>query len=231
MKDWIDYYDSDHTIYVNRRHRDVHFAELGRAIAALIPRRDAVVLDYACGEALGASAIAGACAHLILAEPAAGVRERLRERFAAETRIRVCSLDDLAAEPAGRVDLIVMNSVAQYMTDAQLEAAFATARRLLKPDGSLIVGDIISPDTGPLTDAAALLGFAAGNGFLAAALAGLVRTALSDYRKLRSQIGLRRYSDAQIIARLKAAGLEAVRCPRNLGHNPWRTTFKATPVP
>jgi ubiquinone/menaquinone biosynthesis C-methylase UbiE len=231
MKDWIDYYDSDHTIYANRRHRDVHFAQLALAIVALIPHPDAVVLDYACGEALGASEIARACGHLILAEPAAGVRQRLQQRFAADPGIRVCDLADLAAEPAGSVDLIVMNSVAQYMTDAQLEAAFATARRLLKPGGHLVVGDIISPDSGPLTDAAALLGFAARNGFLVAAFAGLMRTALSDYRKLRSQIGLRRYSAPEMIAKLEAAGLKAARSPRNLGHNPWRATFEATPGP
>jgi hypothetical protein len=30
MDDWIDYYDSTHTIYASKRHRDVHFEVIAR---------------------------------------------------------------------------------------------------------------------------------------------------------------------------------------------------------
>ncbi len=52
MHDWIDYYDSTHTIYVSKTHRDAHFRVIAEAIAGFIPSKDAVVLDYSCGEAL-----------------------------------------------------------------------------------------------------------------------------------------------------------------------------------
>ena len=45
MNDWIDYYDSTHTIYANRLHRDVHFEDIARHIIGYIPSREAVVLD------------------------------------------------------------------------------------------------------------------------------------------------------------------------------------------
>src|SRR5690606_6181643 len=70
MDDWIDYYDSTHTIYVSRRHRDVHFETIAADIIGYIPSPDATVLDYACGEALSAPEVASACGKLILAEPA-----------------------------------------------------------------------------------------------------------------------------------------------------------------
>ena len=95
MDDWIDYYDSTHTIYVSKLHRDVHFDEIARDIIGYIASPDAVVLDYACGEALSAGKVAAACGRLILAEPAPGVRGRLIARFAPNIKIKVRSLDDL----------------------------------------------------------------------------------------------------------------------------------------
>ena len=76
MDDWIDYYDSTHTIYVSKLHRDVHFRVIANDILSYVPSPDAVVLDYSCGEALFAAGVAAACRKLILAEPAPGVRGR-----------------------------------------------------------------------------------------------------------------------------------------------------------
>ena len=95
MDEWIDYYDSTHTIYASRLHRDLHFQVIARDIIGYISAPDQVVLDYACGEALFAAKVADACAGLYLAEPAPGVRGRLIARFAPNTKIRVRSLEDL----------------------------------------------------------------------------------------------------------------------------------------
>ncbi len=133
MDDWIDYYDSTHTIYASKRHRDLHFQIIARDIIAYISAPDATVLDYSCGEALSAARVADACGKLILAEPAPGVRGRLIARFAPNTKIRVRSLEDLRNMEAKSVDLAVMNSVAQYMTATELDSALAVIRRLLKP--------------------------------------------------------------------------------------------------
>jgi ubiquinone/menaquinone biosynthesis C-methylase UbiE len=227
MDDWIDYYDSTHTIYASKRHRDLHFELVARDIIGYVTSPDQVVLDYACGEALSASKVAEACGQLILAEPAPGVRGRLIARFAPNTKIRVRSLDDLRKMPEKSVDLAVMNSVAQYMTPAELDSALAVIRKLLKPSGRLVLGDILCPDVGLPTDVYALLRFAAKHGFLKDALTGVISTALSDYRQLRSRIGLQRYGEAEMVAKLASAGFSASRARRNIGHNPWRMTFVA----
>src|SRR3974390_1125243 len=227
MDDWIDYYDSTHTIYASKRHRDLHFEVLARDTIGYTNPPDTVVLDYACGEALSADKVASACAMLILAEPAPGVRGRLIARFAPNTKIRVRSLDDLRNMQERSIDLVVMNSVVQYMTAEELDAALAVIKRLLKPTGRLVLGDILRPEIGMPTDVYALLRFAAKHGFLKDALKGLLSTALSDYRQLRSRIGLQRYSEADITARLARVGLSATRAPFNIGHNPWRMTFVA----
>ena len=231
MDDWIDYYDSTHTIYASRLHRDLHFQLIARDIIGYISCAEAVVLDYACGEALSAAKVAEACGKLYLAEPAPGVRGRLIARFAPNTKIRVRSLDDLKKMNEKSVDLAVMNSVAQYMTPAELDAAFAVVRRLLKAGGRLVLGDILRPEVGMPRDVLALLRFGARHGFLRDALLGLVSTALSDYRQLRSRVGLQRYSEAEMLAKLTAGGFTAARADSNLGHNPWRMTFVARPAP
>jgi ubiquinone/menaquinone biosynthesis C-methylase UbiE len=227
MDDWIDYYDSTHTIYASKKHRDLHFQVIARDIVGYISSPDAVVLDYSCGEALSAARVAQACGKLILAEPAPGVRGRLIARFAPNTRIRVRSLDELRHMEEKSIDLAVMNSVAQYMTADELDSAFAVIRRLLKPGGRLVLGDILRPEVGMGRDVLALLKFAAAHGFLRDALYGLASTALSDYRQLRTRIGLQRYSEAEMLAKLSAAGFTASRAQRNIGHNPWRITFVA----
>jgi ubiquinone/menaquinone biosynthesis C-methylase UbiE len=230
MDEWIEYYDSTHTIYVSKLHRELHFKLIARDIIAYIDRPDSVVLDYACGEALSSSEVADACGTLILAEAAPGVRGRLIARFAPNTKIRVRSLEDVRKMHQGSVDLVVMISVAQYMTPMELDAALAVIRRLLKPSGRLVLADILRPEVGMPTDVYALLRFAAKHGFLKDALIGLLSTALSDYRQLRARIGLQRYSESDIIAKLDSVGFTASRVRQNIGHNPWRMTFVARPA-
>jgi ubiquinone/menaquinone biosynthesis C-methylase UbiE len=227
MDEWIDYYDSTHTIYASKRHRDLHFEIIARDIIGYISSPDATVLDYACGEALSAGKVAQACGKLILAEPAPGVRGRLIARFAPDTKIRVRSLDDVRKMQPASVDLVVMNSVVQYMSPSEFDTALTVIKRLLKPSGRLVLGDILRPEVGMLTDVFALLRFAARHGFLKDALKGLLATALSDYRQLRSSVGLQRYSEADIKAKLSKAGFSVSRAPFNIGHNPWRMTFVA----
>ena len=90
-----------------------------------------------------------------------------------------------------------------------------------------MLGDILRPEVGMGRDVLALLKFAGKHGFLKDAVIGLMSTALSDYRQLRTRIGLQRYSERDIVEKLAAAGFTASRAHQNIGHNPWRMTFVA----
>jgi SAM-dependent methyltransferase len=230
MKDWIDFYDSAHSIYVSARHRDLHFELIADHIAAYVPSAEAVVVDYSCGEALSAQRVADSCGKLILAEPATNVRARLAARFKDNTKIKVCSLEELVRLPQHSADLVVMNSVAQYITPDELNLAFARIHDLLKPTGRFVLGDVLRRRSNAVSDAVALLRFGHSHGFFKDALKGLLRTAMSDYRKLRSKLGLARYSEAEMIGKLKASGFSATRAKDNLGHNRKRMTFVAVPA-
>jgi SAM-dependent methyltransferase len=132
--------------------------------------------------------------------------------------------------PERSFDLVVLHSVSQYLSGAEFDRVVALFRRLLKPSGLFVLGDVVPHEVPAVSDAWALLRLAKANGFLLAALAGLVRTFFSDYWRLRSRIGLTRYSEAEIIARLAALGFTATRAPRNIGHIVSRMTFLARPT-
>ena len=230
MADWISFFDSDHPIYVNARHRAVHARLVALSIGLYIAKPGLQILDYGCGEALHAGLIAKSVRRLILCEAAPHLRQSLKDRFQDNEKIAVLSPEEAAALPDASANLIVMHSVAQYLTKDQAHDLFVLFRRLVRKDGAFVLGDVVKPDVSAVTDAAALLGLAAANGFFFAALFGLVRTLLSGYWKLRQQAGLTRYSEDEIAAALKAAGFSAEQAAHNLGHNQARMTFVAKPV-
>jgi SAM-dependent methyltransferase len=227
--DWLAFWDSPHSIYVNARHKDVHYRLIAKEVAALVPGPQARVLDYGCGEALHAELVAAAAGELFLCEAAPGVREGLVDRFAGQRNIHILAPHEAARLAEHSLDLVVLHSVVQYLTAAGASALFALFHRLLKPNGMLVVSDIIPPNVPAVTDAFALLRFGAGNGFFFAAVWGLVRTLLSNYWKLRSKLGLTRYANAAMIEKLNAAGFYVDPAPTNIGHNQARKTFYARP--
>src|SRR5262245_14411189 len=194
MGDWLTFWNSSHPIYVNDVHRDVHYRDVALQIRSLVPGPSATVVDYGCGDNTAAHLVAEAAGTLILSDAAAAVRDALAARFKDNPRIVVRAPQEIAALPASSVQLIVINSVAQYLARDQFDELLALFRRLLSRDGRLVVGDVIPPHTSALTEIRALLGLAWRNGFVGAALLGLARTLFSDYRALLRKLGLTYYT-------------------------------------
>jgi SAM-dependent methyltransferase len=225
MPSWIDYWNSDHPIYVSDRHKALHASGLASDFRRHVPSPSANVLDFGCGEALYAEEVARFCGTLYLSDAAPAVRAKVAERLKGHGNIVVQSAEDTAAMPDESFDLIVVNSVAQYLTVDQLAGFLPGWRRMLKPDGRLVLADIIPPGVSPVTDASALLSFAWKGGFVGAALAGLVKTALSDYRKIRGELGFTMHTEVDLLALLARNGLRGERSRPNFGHNQARMTF------
>ena len=179
MANWVDFWDSQHAIYVNAHHRDVHYLKIAEDIARYVPK-DGFVLDYGCGDALHADVPAAIAHRLILCEAAPKVRDALVQRFTGDQKILVASPEQVEAMDDHALDLIVMHSVAQYLTPAELDRLLALFHRLLKSDGLLVIGDIIPPKLSAAGDAIALLRFGWNGGFFLAAWFGLLRTLFSQ---------------------------------------------------
>jgi SAM-dependent methyltransferase len=228
MRSWIEFWDSNHAIYVNNRHKQLHARCVSRDIAQHIRSANAVVLDHGCGEALYAAEIASRCGRLILCEAAPSVRAKLAARVAGHPKIDVVAPDGVAALPDDSLDLVIANSLVQYLGRGELAILLGSWRRKLKPGGKLIVSDVISPQVSPVTDALALLRFAWSGRFLGAAIIGLMRTAFSHYGKMRAEVGFSMYREEEFLSLLRAHGYEAARIYPNFGHNQARMAFRGT---
>ncbi len=227
---WREFWDQPHSIYVSKRHRLLHYDRIAKDIAALISSPDAAVLDYGCGEAWSADLVSQKCAKLYLLDTAPNVREKLRRRFSAEPKISVLDEDGFLASPGLSLDMVVCNSVFQYLRADEAARLVEIWHDKLKQGGRLILGDIIPPDLGTQDDVKALLTFAFEGGFLFAALRGLAQTFFSNYRALREEIGLTTYSEEDMLALLSAHGFDAQRAAHNIGHHQGRMTFVATKI-
>lgn len=226
---WQEFWNADTPIYVNARHRALHYARVAQDIARLVPP-GARVLDFGCGEAQAADVVAGACGRLYLCDSAALARSRLSARFAGAANITVLSPEEAAALPDGVLDLIVVNSVIQYLRIEDLRALLRAWRGQLAPGGRLVLADVLPEKTSAWRDAAALLSFALRGGFFWAAIAGLARTAVSDYARLRRELGLLKFDEAAMLALLRESGFAARRFRPNLGGNQARMAFEAHAV-
>jgi SAM-dependent methyltransferase len=227
---WREFWNEPHSIYVSTRHRLLHYDRIAKDIAGLVPSSSAILLDYGCGEAWSADLVSQKCAKLYLLDAAPNVRAKLRQRFDGESKIAILDEDGFLALPDGSLDMVVCNSVFQYLRADEAARLIQIWHDKLKPGGRLVLGDIIPPDLSALDDVKALLTFAFEGGFLLAALRGLARTFFSNYRALRQELGLTTYSEEDMLTLLSAHGFAAKRADHNIGHHQARMTFLATKV-
>lgn len=224
--DWRQFWNGDHAIYVNDRHRRLHADLVARGVLAHL-EPGARLLDWGCGEALAASTMAARCGRLYLHDAAPRVLRNLRARHADDGRIVVLDEDGLRGLPEGSLDRIAIVSVIQYLGRDDLGATLDALRPKLRHEGRLILGDVVPRDLSPLSDVQTLLAFGWRGGFLGAAVLGLARTFFSDYRRLRGELGLTTWGEDDLVGFLRAHGFEAMRAPENIGHNQARMTFVA----
>jgi SAM-dependent methyltransferase len=151
-----------------------------------------------------------------------------RKDFSGEPRIEIVEDGALAAIEDASLDLIVVNSLIQYVGQEELPGLLALWRSRLKPEGRLLLSDIPTPAAGAaFHDTLALLQFGWRGGFLSAALASLGKLYFSDYRRLRKELGFFAYEPRVLEERLRRAGFTAARLPLNIGHNQTRFSLLA----
>jgi SAM-dependent methyltransferase len=228
MQSWLDFWNAPNAIYVSRRHQDAHYAKVLSGIRRFTPAGGAaVVLDWGCGDALAANDLAQACRTLLLYDRADSTRRRLLSHYAESPKVRVLDEAELDAVAPASVDLIIVNSVVQYLDRRQFADALQLFHRLLKSDGKLLLGDIIAPDTPLIGHVATFLRFAWQNGFFVAAVFGLTRNFVSPYRKLRRDAGYACYTQMQMLDLLGDNGFVGERLASNIAVSQLRSSYLA----
>ena len=138
MADWISFYDLRHSlIYVNARHRDVHYRKIADDIRALVQKPSAAVLDYGCGSGILAIAAAKLGAATVTGtdvDPQA--IEASRANAARNGAAVAFALPDALAP--GKVDIVVANILANPL---RLLAAVLAAR--VRDGGAIVLCGIL----------------------------------------------------------------------------------------
>jgi SAM-dependent methyltransferase len=228
MQSWLDFWNAPNAIYVSRRHQDAHYAKVLSGIGRFMPAGGAaVVLDWGCGDALAADDLAQTCRIVLLYDRADSTRRRLLAHYAGNPKIRVLDDAELDAVSPASVDLIVVNSVVQYLDRRQFVDALRRFHRLLKSDGKLLLGDIIAPDTPLAGHVTTFLRFAWQNGFFVAAVIGLARNFMSPYRRLRRDAGYACYTAGEMLGLLDENGFVGERLTSNIAVSQLRSSYLA----
>jgi SAM-dependent methyltransferase len=227
MDSWLSYWNAPNKIYVSEHHKRVNYDVVFAGVVPHLPNRRGVVLDWGCGDALAADRIAERCSMVLLYDAADLMRARLRRRYDSHPRIRILEKFDLDEFASDSVDLIVVNSVIQYLSDKQLNEALVLFHRLVKPGGAFLLGDVINPGTRNSRHVTSLLRFAWQHGFLLSAIRGLVQTVISPYRNLQREVGFATFTPERILGNLKEHGFAAEKLARNIGVSRNRSSYLA----
>lgn len=193
-----------------------------RMAPILAPLAHGRVLDFGCGFGFVAERLAPQVGELWLWDQSPSMREKATSRVARHANARVATSTPPAGTP-GTFDLILVNSVAQYLSPRQLEACLATWASMLSPAGRVILADLIPPDYSASGDMLRLLRFAARRGFFWNAL-GAGAGEFVRYLRMRTELPLTRYGRTEIQALATAAGLLAEFPDENLGYKAGRLT-------
>ena len=98
MSDWRSFWDSEHSIYVNALHKDVHYREMAEGIAGYVPGRRRACSTTAAARRLHAERWRPS-RRVFLSDAAPTRARQMTQRFAAIRRIKVLSPEEVERLP------------------------------------------------------------------------------------------------------------------------------------
>jgi SAM-dependent methyltransferase len=182
------------------------------------------VLDFGCGFGFVAEILAPQVRELFLWDASANMRRHARLNVAGRQNIRFLDLTDPQSLPDKlEFELILVNSVVQYMNLEEFSNWLSRWRNMLAPGGRIVVSDLIPPNYHALWDIADLLRFSARRGFFVNAVCQAMRD-IWRYWGVRRVRPLARIGREDLSQRGKDAGLIVSYLPVNLTHFKKRLT-------
>jgi SAM-dependent methyltransferase len=180
--------------------------------------RNAHVLDFGCGFGFVAEMLTPKVGKVFLWDASANMRRRARRNLAHHQNIRFLDLSEPEAIARDlKFDLIVVNSVVQYMSRDQFAACLMMWRRMLAAGGCIVVSDLIPPDHNSMSDFVDLLKFSIRRRVLGSALLQAVRD-LGRYLMMRRSCPLARIGVEELSETGNTADLSVSYLPGNLTH-------------
>lgn len=191
--------------------------------AGLVGESDRV-LDFGCGFGMVAERLAPRVAELGVWDAAANMRSRTLARLGDTPNVLFVDLS------AGRLDdrvpafdVVLVNSVVQYMTEADVVDWLTKWRDMTGPGGRIIVSDIIRPDYAFLPDLMAFIKVCFRKGILLDSLVGGMRE-IGKYGSLKASKPLLRIAEDTVRSFETRTGLAVEILDENLTYHRGRFT-------
>jgi SAM-dependent methyltransferase len=183
------------------------------------------VLDYGGGFGFVTATLAPSVGHVSHWDPAANARS-IAQRVTADLP-NVAVLEH-PPEPAGHgtetgFDLLLVNSVVQYMTPATLKESLRRWNALLAAGGRLVLSDLVLPSTTTLSDTIDLLRFGARHG-AAIRAAGEAVGGVGRYLRMRRRLPLHTLDPEMLERECHDIGCQVTYLSSNLTHFSRRAT-------
>jgi cyclopropane fatty-acyl-phospholipid synthase-like methyltransferase len=193
------------------------------------------VLDFGCGFGFVAALLTPLVAEVWWWDPSPNMRSVAERNTADFPNARFCDLSAMPlTAPEGSdwrgspFDVILINSVAQYMAPEELCAWLRKLGSMLAPEGKLVLSDLIPPHHSGLSDLAHLLRFGLRHGSPLRAANGALGGVANYWRTSRA-LPLTRIGREDLARWATAASLDVTFLPANLTHFRQRWTAVLRP--
>jgi cyclopropane fatty-acyl-phospholipid synthase-like methyltransferase len=223
---WDDYWEtlSDDARLFREQARE--YARLLCSTLALQPSDR--LFDFGCGFGFAARELASQVGSVCLWDASASMRNHARANVSALHNARVIDCFPDADDSADhRYDVILVNSVIQYMTHDELRQWIQGWRDILAPEGRIVVSDIIPVEYSSVLDIVDILNLSIRRGFAMRALAD-GSADIFHYIRQRHTRPLTRYGHDDLRRSAHEAGLSMSVLPRNVTHFRRRTSVMLT---
>ena len=198
---------------------------VARLLAAVPVHSRTRVLDFGCGFGFVASALAQRVGSVAVWDPSPRMRSRASVMLKPHANARLIDLSQTA--PAERFDLILVNSVAQYMTSAEFDVWLERWRNLLVESGRLVLSDLLPPAHDTWVDVIDILRFSSRRRILLRTIREAT-VEVRRYWRTRAVQPLVHIDRDDLCRRAGAAGFTVAFMERNLTHLTHRTTALLT---
>jgi cyclopropane fatty-acyl-phospholipid synthase-like methyltransferase len=219
--DWVTYWDRSPA---GRLLLAPESEEYVRNLTAEFPiTAQARILDFGCGYGSAAERLAPSGAKVCLWDAAPTMLRSAAQRLSAWKNVSAIDLMNLESREPGPFELILVNSVVQYMTASELHDWLKRWRPMLAAGGRVILSDLIPPAHSTLGDIVSLLRFGVRRGYLFQAMRGIWKERLR-YKTAANQRPLLHVDRAALTADASQLGYSVRFLPRNLTHFSGRMT-------